>query len=66
MSHKVMYIREPVLGTIRLSRLQEDILKTVEVQRLSFIRQLGTTFQSYPGAHCMRHMPWGFPTLPAV
>jgi HD superfamily phosphohydrolase len=54
MSHKVMYIREPVLGTIRLSRLQEDILKTVEVQRLSFIRQLGTTFQSYPGAHCMR------------
>jgi len=49
-----MYIREPVLGTIRLSRLQEDLLKTVEVQRLSFIHQLGTTFQSYPGAHCMR------------
>ncbi len=54
MSHKVMYIREPVLGTIRLSRLQEELLKTVEVQRLSFIHQLGTTFQSYPGAHCMR------------
>jgi HD superfamily phosphohydrolase len=54
MKHKVMYIREPVLGTLRLSRLQEELLKTVEVQRLSFIHQLGTTFQSYPGAHCMR------------
>lgn len=54
MSGKVMYIREPVLGTIRLTSLQEDLLKTVEVQRLSFIHQLGTTFQSYPGAHCMR------------
>lgn len=54
MDHKVMYIREPVLGTIRLSLLQEELLKTVEVQRLSFIHQLGTTFQSYPGAHCMR------------
>jgi len=54
MKHKVMYIREPVLGTIKLSRLQEDLLKTVEVQRLSFVHQLGTTFQSYPGAHCMR------------
>lgn len=54
MSRKVMYIREPVLGTIRLSPLQEELLKTVEVQRLSFIHQLGTTFQSYPGAHGMR------------
>ena len=54
MNRKVMYIREPVLGTIRLSPLQEELLKTVEVQRLSFIHQLGTTFQSYPGAHCMR------------
>ena len=54
MGRKVMYIREPVLGTIKLSPLQEDLLKTVEVQRLSFIHQLGTTFQSYPGAHCMR------------
>lgn len=51
---KVMYVRDPVLGSIRLSPLQEDLLKTVEVQRLSFIHQLGTTFQSYPGAHCMR------------
>lgn len=54
MSRKVMYIREPVLGTIQLSPLQEELLKTVEVQRLSFVHQLGTTFQSYPGAHCMR------------
>lgn len=54
MSRKIMSIREPVLGIIRLSPLQEELLKTVEVQRLSFIHQLGTTFQSYPGAHCMR------------
>jgi HD superfamily phosphohydrolase len=51
---KVMYVRDPVLGSIRLSPLQEELLKTVEVQRLSFIHQLGTTFQCYPGAHGMR------------
>lgn len=51
---KVMYIRDPVHGNIRLSRLQEDLIKTVEVQRLSLVHQLGTTYQSYPGAHCMR------------
>lgn len=51
---KIMYIRDPVHGSIRLSRLQEELIKTVEVQRLSFIHQLGTTFQSYPGAHGMR------------
>ncbi len=53
-ARKVMFVRDPVLGSIRLSGLQEELLKTVEVQRLSFIHQLGTTFQSYPGAHCMR------------
>ncbi|MEN8207675.1 MAG: HD domain-containing protein [Candidatus Fermentibacteria bacterium] len=51
---KVMYIRDPVHGNIRLSGLQEELIQTVEVQRLSFIHQLGTTFQSYPGAHGMR------------
>lgn len=51
---KVMYIRDPVHENIRLSKLQEELLKTVEVQRLSFIHQLGTTFQCYPGAHSMR------------
>lgn len=51
---KIMYIRDPVHGSIRLSRLQKELIKTVEVQRLSFIHQLGTTFQSYPGAHGMR------------
>ena len=51
---KVMYIRDPVHGNIRLSKLQEKLVQTVEVQRLSFIHQLGTTFQSYPGAHGMR------------
>ncbi len=49
-----MYIRDPVHGNIRLSRLQEELIQTVEVQRLSFVHQLGTTFQSYPGAHGMR------------
>lgn len=53
-ARKVMFVRDPVLGNLKLSPLQEDLLKTVEVQRLSFIHQLGTTFQSYPGAHCMR------------
>ena len=51
---KVMYVRDPVLGSVRLSSIQEDLLKTVEVQRLSFVHQLGTTFQCYPGAHGMR------------
>ncbi len=51
---KIMYIRDPVHGNLRLSRLQEDLIKTVEVQRLSLVHQLGTTYQSYPGAHCMR------------
>ncbi|MBD3370256.1 HD domain-containing protein [Candidatus Fermentibacteria bacterium] len=54
MSRKVMYVRDPVLGSVKLSPLQEELLKTVEVQRLSFIHQLGTTFQCYPGAHGMR------------
>jgi len=53
-NRKIMYVRDPVLGSIRLSQLQEELLKTVEVQRLSHIHQLGTTFQCYPGAHCMR------------
>ncbi len=51
---KVMYVRDPVHGSVKLSPLQEELLKTVEVQRLSFIHQLGTTFQCYPGAHGMR------------
>ena len=51
---KTMYVRDPVHGSIRLSPLQEELLKTVEVQRLSHIHQLGTTYQCYPGAHGMR------------
>jgi len=49
-----MYVRDPVHGSIRLSELQEELIQTVEVQRLSFVHQLGTTFQCYPGAHGMR------------
>lgn len=51
---KIMYVRDPVLGNIRLSPIQEDLLKTVEVQRLSYIHQLGMTYHCYPGAHGMR------------
>ncbi len=51
---KIMYVRDPVHGNIRLSGLQEELIQTVEVQRLSFVHQLGTTFQCYPGAHGMR------------
>ncbi len=53
-ARKVMFVRDPVLGSLKLSGIQEDLLKTVEVQRLSFVHQLGTTFQCYPGAHGMR------------
>jgi hypothetical protein len=53
-ARKVMYVRDPVSGTLKLSSVQEELLKTVEVQRLSFVHQLGTTFQCYPGAHGMR------------
>lgn len=49
-----MMIKDPVHGQIRLSPLQEDLIQTVELQRLSFIRQLGMTFHVYPGAHCSR------------
>ncbi len=49
-----MIIKDPVHGQIRLSRLQEALIQTVEVQRLSFIRQLGMSFHVYPGAHCSR------------
>ncbi|NLP05947.1 HD domain-containing protein, partial [Candidatus Fermentibacteria bacterium] len=53
-ARKLMFVRDPVLGSLKLSGIQEDLLKTVEVQRLSFVHQLGTTFQCYPGAHGMR------------
>ncbi|MBN1434909.1 HD domain-containing protein [Candidatus Fermentibacterales bacterium] len=53
-NRKIMYVRDPVHGSIMLSELQEALLKTVEVQRLSFVHQLGMTFQCYPGAHGMR------------
>jgi HD superfamily phosphohydrolase len=49
-----MIIKDPVHGQIRLSPLQEELIQTVEVQRLSLIRQLGMTFHVYPGAHCSR------------
>ena len=49
-----MIIKDPVHGQIRLSPIQEALIQTVEVQRLSLIRQLGMTFHVYPGAHCSR------------
>ena len=46
-----MVIKDPVHGQIRLSPVVEDLIQTVEVQRLNFIHQLGMTFHVYPGAH---------------
>lgn len=49
-----LVIKDPVHGQIRLSRLQEELIHTVEVQRLALVRQLGMTFLVYPGAHGSR------------
>ncbi len=49
-----MMIADPVHGTIPLCSLQSDLIKTVEMQRLHSIHQLGMTFHVYPSAHSMR------------
>ncbi len=49
-----MTITDPVHGSIPLIPLQKDLIRTVEVQRLNFIHQLGTAFHVYPAAHAMR------------
>lgn len=45
-----MRIRDPIHGDIELSRLEEKIIRTKEMQRLHWVRQLGSTYQVYPCA----------------
>jgi len=47
-------ITDTVHGTIRLEPLTLDLLETLELQRLSSIRQLGLTYLVFPGANHSR------------
>ncbi len=47
-------IRDPVHGDIYLEKDELQVLDTAEMQRLRGIRQLGTAFYVYPGAHHSR------------
>lgn len=49
-----MIIRDPVHGDILLHPHELDILGTPEMQRLRGIKQLGTAYLVYPGAHHTR------------
>ncbi len=47
-------ISDAVHGTIRLEPLIQDLLETLELQRLNSIRQLGLTYLVFPGANHSR------------
>ncbi|HLB67694.1 MAG TPA: HD domain-containing protein, partial [Thermoplasmata archaeon] len=47
-------INDTVHGTIRLSPLIRELMETLELQRLSGIRQLGLTYLVFPGANHSR------------
>ena len=47
---KTMEIRDPIHGSIELSPLEVAICDSAEYQRLRFIKQLGFTEFSFPGA----------------
>ncbi len=47
-------ITDTVHGTIRLDPLAQDLLETLEIQRLNSIRQLGLTYLVFPGANHSR------------
>lgn len=47
-------ITDAVHGTIRLEPLINDLLETLELQRLNSIRQLGLTYLVFPGANQSR------------
>ena len=47
-------ITDTVHGTIRLEPLTQDLLETLEIQRLNSIRQLGLTYLVFPGANHSR------------
>ena len=44
------YIRDPIFGNVKLSKTENSILETIEVQRLRRIKQLGNAYLVYPGA----------------
>lgn len=45
-----MLIREPIWGDVEFDDLEEAIIRTPQMQRLAWIRQLGTVYVAYPGA----------------
>ncbi len=47
-------ITDTVHGTLRLEPLTQDLLETLEIQRLNSIRQLGLTYLVFPGANHSR------------
>jgi len=47
-------IRDPIHGDIRLHAHEAGVLDTPEMQRLRGIKQLGTAYLVYPGAHHTR------------
>ncbi|HEY7588089.1 MAG TPA: HD domain-containing protein [Thermoplasmata archaeon] len=47
-------ITDTVHGTVRLEPLIQDLLETLEIQRLNSIRQLGLTYLVFPGANHSR------------
>jgi uncharacterized protein len=47
-------ITDTVHGTIRLEPLTQDLLETLEIQRLNLVRQLGLTYLVFPGANHSR------------
>jgi len=47
-------ITDTVHGTVRLEPLAQDLLETLELQRLNSIRQLGLTYLVFPGANHSR------------
>ena len=47
-------ITDTVHGTVRLEPLMQDLLETLEIQRLNSIRQLGLTYLVFPGANHSR------------
>jgi len=53
---KFYHIRDPVHGFITIPEegVLSDLIDTVEFQRLRYIRQLGVTYNIYPGAEHSR------------
>jgi HD superfamily phosphohydrolase len=51
---KSSILRDPVHGDVRLTGEELLLLDTVEMQRMRGVRQLGTAYLVYPGAHHTR------------